>query len=55
MMQDLGLCGVESYRGKRHRYQAPLNVLIFKSPFGNYERVTVTTTRPLRLRLSTHS
>ena len=42
MMQDLELCGVESYRGKRHRYQAPLNVLIYKSPFGNYERVTVT-------------
>ena len=47
MMQDLGLCGLESYQGQRHRYQTPLNVLIYKSPFGNYERVTVTTTRPL--------
>ena len=47
MIQDLGLCGVESYQGQRPRYQTSLNVLIYKSPFGNYERVTVTTTRPL--------
>ncbi len=39
-MYDLGLYGVEICRGQRYRYQTPLNLLIYRSPFGNYERVT---------------
>ncbi len=36
-MQDLG---IKTCRGQRYRYQTPLNLLIYKSPFGNYVRVT---------------
>jgi len=39
-VHDLGLYGVETCRGQRHRYQTPLNLLIYKSPFGNDVRVT---------------
>ncbi len=39
-MQDLGLYRVEICRGQRIRYQTPLNLLIYRGPFGNYERVT---------------
>ena len=39
-MHDLGLYVVKSCRSQRHRYQTPRNLLIYKSPFGNYERVT---------------
>ena len=39
-MQDWGLYGVETCRGQRYRYQTPLNLLIYRSPFGNYGRVT---------------
>ncbi len=39
-IQDLGLDGVETCRGQRYRYQTPLNLLIYRSSFGNYERVT---------------
>ncbi len=39
-MQDLELYGVETCRGQRYRYQTPLNLLIYRSPFGNYGRVT---------------
>ncbi len=39
-MQDLGLYGVESCRCERYRYQTPRNLLIYRSPFGNNERVT---------------
>ncbi len=39
-IQDLGLYGVESCRGQRHRYQTPLNLLIYSSPFGKHGRVT---------------
>ncbi len=39
-MHDLGLCGVETCRGHRHRYQTPLKLLIYRCPFGNYGRVT---------------
>ena len=40
-MQDVRLCGAETCRGQYHRYQTPLNLLIDKGHFGNYERVTV--------------
>jgi hypothetical protein len=36
----VGLYGVETCRGQCYRYQTPLNLLIYKSPFGNDERVT---------------
>ena len=39
-MQDVGLSGGETCRGQCHRYQTPLNLLIYKGSFGNYERVT---------------
>ncbi len=39
-MQDLGLDGVETCWGQRYRYQTPLNLLIYRGPFGNYGRVT---------------
>ena len=39
-MHDLGLYGVETCRSQRHRYQTPLNLLIYRIPFGNYGRVT---------------
>jgi len=39
-MHDLGLYGVETFRGQRYRYQTPLNLLIYRSLFGNYGRVT---------------
>ena len=39
-MHDLGLYGVASCRGQRHRYQTPLNLLICRSPFGNDGPVT---------------
>ncbi len=39
-MQDLGLHGVESCRCQRYRYQTPHNLLIYRNPFGTYERVT---------------
>ncbi len=39
-MQDLGILGVETCRDQRYRYQTPLNLLNYKGPFGNYERVT---------------
>ena len=39
-MQDSGLYGVEACRGQRYRYQTPLNLLIYRGLFGNYERVT---------------
>ena len=39
-IQDLGLYGVETFRGQRYRYQTPLNLLIYRSLFGNDERVT---------------
>ena len=41
-MQDLRLYGVEPCPGQRYRYQTCLNLLIYKGPFGNYERVTDT-------------
>ena len=39
-MQDLGLHGVESCRCQRYRHQTPRNLLIYRTPFGNDERVT---------------
>ena len=39
-MQDLGFYRVEICRGQRIRYQTPLNLLIYRGPFGNDERVT---------------
>ncbi len=39
-LQDLGLYGVETCRGQRYRCQTPLNLLIYRGPFGNYVRVT---------------
>jgi len=39
-MHDLGLYGTETCRGQRYRYQAPLNLLIYRSLFGNCERAT---------------
>ena len=39
-MRDLGLYGVETCRDPRYRYQTPRNLLIYRSRFGNYERVT---------------
>ncbi len=39
-MHDLGLDGTETCRGQRYRYQTPRNLLIYRSRFGNYERVT---------------
>ncbi len=39
-MQDVGLHGVEICRCQRYRYQTPRNLLIYRSPFGNDERVT---------------
>ena len=36
-MQDLG---IKTCRGRRHRYQTLLNLLIYKGSFGNYVRVT---------------
>ena len=35
----MGLYGVETCRG-RYRYQTPRNLLMYKGPFGNYERGT---------------
>ena len=39
-MHDVRLNGVETCRGPRYRYQTPRNLLIYRSRFGNYERVT---------------
>ena len=39
-IQGLGLYGVETCRVHRHRYQTPLNLLIYRRLFGDYERVT---------------
>ena len=39
-LRDLGLYGVETCRRQRHRYQTPRNLLIYRSLFGNYVRVT---------------
>ncbi len=39
-MHDVGPYGVETCRGQRNGYQTPLNLLIYKGPFGNEERVT---------------
>ncbi len=37
-IQSLGLYGVETSWIHRHRSQTPLNLLIYRSPFGSYER-----------------
>ena len=57
------LYGVESCRDQRNRYQTPLNLLIYKRSYGNYERVTdwvhnrdiclLTRDKPFNLSLST--
>ena len=39
-MQDVGLYGVKTCWVQCHRYQTPLNLLIYRGLFGNYERVT---------------
>jgi hypothetical protein len=39
-MHDVGFYGVETCRGQCYRYQTPLNLLMYKGPFGNYERGT---------------
>ena len=46
-IQDLGLYGVETFRGQRYRYQTPLNLLIYRSLFGNDERVTDSFVSPI--------
>ncbi len=40
MDAELGALQGRELPGQRHRYQTPLNLLIYRSPFGNYERVT---------------
>jgi len=40
---ELGALQGRELPGQRHRYQTPLNLLIYWSPFGNYERVTDST------------